>query len=156
MLAIYLNDHLAGATGGVELARRTASALRATPDGPALEQLADEISQDRESLLAVMGALGVGVQHYKVGAGWLAEKVGRLKLNGSWVSRSPLSTVVELEGLVIGVTGKECLWRVLRTLADTDPRLDTEELDGLLARAESQRERLEQMRVRTSVEVFGD
>jgi hypothetical protein len=154
MLAIYLNDHLAGATGGLELARRTASAHRGTPDGPDLQRLADEIAEDRESLLAVMRALGVGVQQYKVGAGWLAEKVGRLKLNGSWVSRSPLSSVVELEGLFVGVNGKACLWRTLRALADDEPRLDADELDRLLARAEDQKDRIERMRLRATVEVF--
>lgn len=154
MLAIYLNDHLAGATAGLELARRTAAAHRQTADGPALQQLADEIAEDRESLLAVMRVLGVGVQQYKVGAGWLAEKMGRLKLNGSWVSRSPLSSVVELEGLFVGVNGKACLWRTLRALAEEEPRLDRDELDGLVSRAEDQKSRLEHLRLRTSVEVF--
>jgi hypothetical protein len=154
MLAIYLNDHLAGATGGLELARRTASAHRDTPDGPVLRALADDIAEDREALLSVMRALGVGVQHYKVGAGWLAEKAGRLKLNGSWVSRSPLSTVVELEGLLMGVNGKACLWRTLRALADHDNRLDPAELDRLKSRAERQIELLDDLRLRRSVEVL--
>jgi hypothetical protein len=154
MLAIYLNDHLAGATGGVELARRAASAQQNTADGPALRRLAEDIAEDRESLLAVMRALDVGVQHYKVGAGWLAEKVGRLKLNGSWVSRSPLSSLIELEGLVIGVNGKACLWRTLRALADDEPRLDPGELDRLLSRAEAQLAVLEEMRLRTSTDVL--
>ena len=35
-LGIYLNDHLAGATAGVELARRTAAAQHAKPAGAAL------------------------------------------------------------------------------------------------------------------------
>lgn len=154
-LAIYLNDHLGGATGGVELARRTAAAHRATTDEPVLRLLADEIAADRESLLSVMRDLGIGVQQYKVGAGWVAEKVGRLKPNGSLVNRSPLSSVVELEGLLMGITGKLELWRTLRELADSDPRLDAAELDQLIARAEDQRARVEQLRLRTSREVFG-
>lgn len=154
-LAIYLNDHLGGATGGVELARRTAGAQRDSSDGPALQMLADEIAADRGSLLAVMRDLGVGVQQYKVGAGWAAEKVGRLKLNGSLLRRSPLSSVVELEGLLMGITGKLELWRTLRALAERDPRLDAAELDRLLARAEDQRARVEEMRLRAGVRVFG-
>ncbi len=155
MLDIYLNDHLGAATGGVELARRTASAQRETPRGPDLARLAEEIDADRSSLLAIMRALGVGVAHYKVGAGWVAEKVGRLKLNGSWVSRSPLSSVVELEGLVMGITGKLALWRTLRALADTEPRLDPVELDRLVARAAEQRDRVEQLRLQVSADVLG-
>jgi hypothetical protein len=155
MLAIYLNDHFGAATGGVELAKRTASAQRDTDIGPDLARLAAEIDDDRATLLSIMRRLGVGVQHYKVGAGWVMEKVGRLKLNGSWVSRSPLSSVVELEGLVMGVSGKLELWRTLRALADTEPRLDPIELDGLVRRAEDQRKRLEDLRLTTSVEVLG-
>jgi hypothetical protein len=155
MLAIYLNDHFGAATGGVELAKRTASAQRDTDIGPDLARLAAEIDDDRATLLSIMRRLGVGVQHYKVGAGWVMEKVGRLKLNGSWVSRSPLSSVVELEGLVMGVSGKLELWRTLRALADTEPRLDPVELDGLVRRAEDQRKRLEDLRLTTSVEVLG-
>jgi hypothetical protein len=38
-LAIYLNDHLAGATGGLELARRVASSNGARRrDGPAVDR----------------------------------------------------------------------------------------------------------------------
>jgi hypothetical protein len=154
MLAIYLTDHLGAATGGVELARRTASAQRGSPDGPELARLADEIDADRESLLGIMKALGVGVAHHKVAAGWVAEKVGRLKLNGSWVSRSPLSSVVELEGLLLGVHGKLALWRTLRVLAGDEPRLDAVEIDRLVARAEDQLKRLDDMRLRTSTAVF--
>jgi hypothetical protein len=154
MLAIYLNDHLGGATGGVELARRTAAALRGTPDGPELARLSGEIAADREALLGVMRALGVPVRQYKVGAGWVAEKVGRLKLNGSLLTRSPLSSLVELEGLLMGVTGKAALWRTLRALAETDDRLDAAELDRLVAAAEDQLSRIEAMRLRTGREVL--
>lgn len=154
MLAIYLNDHFGAATGGVELARRTASAQRGTALGPDLARLAAEIDEDRATLLSIMRRLGVGVQHYKVGAGWVAEKVGRLKLNGSWISRSPLSSVVELEGLVMGVNGKLEMWRTLRALTESEPRLDPVELDGLVSRAVDQRKRLEDMRLTTSVEVL--
>jgi hypothetical protein len=47
LLGIYLNDHLAGATGGAELARRVASSQRSTPARTALGQLARDIAQDR-------------------------------------------------------------------------------------------------------------
>lgn len=54
MLGIYLNDHLAGSTAGVGLARRIARAHRRTPRGPELARLANEIAQDRHDLLAIM------------------------------------------------------------------------------------------------------
>jgi hypothetical protein len=55
----------------------------------------------------------------------------------------------------MGVSGKLELWRTLRALADTEPRLDPVELDGLVRRAEDQRKRLEDLRLTTSVEVLG-
>lgn len=154
LLGIYLNDHLAGATGGMELARRSAGAHRGTATGTTLTRLATEIQQDREALLEIMVALEVPVRQYKVAAAWVAEKVGRLKLNGRLLDRSPLSSLVELEALRLGVEGKACLWRTLLVVAKQEPRLDAPELNTLLDRATAQLESLEGMRVETSAEVF--
>ena len=57
-----------------------------------------------------MTTLGVGPDRFKVAGAWAGEKAGRLKLNGHLTSYSPQSRVIELEGLVVGVTGKRCLW----------------------------------------------
>lgn len=146
LLGIYLNDHLAGATAGVELARRAASAHRRSPAGPTLERLAAEIADDRAALVAIMQDLRVPIRHYKVYAGWVTEKLGRFKLNGQVVGRSPLSDLVELEALRLGVAGKAAGWRALRDLAAEDPRLDQGQLDGLLGRARAQEDLLEDLR----------
>ncbi len=122
VLGIYLNDHLAGATGGVELARRVAGSSAAEVPRAAMEQLVTELQQDRSALLEFMRALGVPVRGYKVAAGWLGEKAGRLKLNGRLATRSPLSSLEELELLRLGAVGKAAGWRTLRTLAQTDRR----------------------------------
>ena len=140
LLAIYLNDHLAGATVGVELVRRAAGANQGTPLGETLEQLAAEIAEDRESLKRAMSDLDVGEDRIKVAAGWTAEKVGRLKLNGRLIGYSPLSRLVELEGLHLGISGKLELWRMLKQTAEA--RLRGVDLDELIKRAESQRRRL--------------
>ena len=154
LLGIYLNDHLAGATGGVELVRRSAAAHRGSPGGPTLARLAAEIEQDRAVLLELMAALDVPVRHYKIYSAWAAEKVGRLKLNGHLLSRSPLSSLLELEALRLGVEGKASLWRTLREVAEHEPRLDAAALDALLAKAKAQVDTLETMRVQTSTELF--
>jgi hypothetical protein len=154
-LAIYLNDHLAGATAGVELAKRAAAAEQGSPLGPPLAALAAEIGADREALKTLMSRLRVGVQTYKVGAGWAAEKVGRLKLNGSWLSRSPLAPVLETEALALGIEGKAALWRALRALAGNDERLDVAELDRLLTRASQQAEVVERLRSQAAAAAFG-
>jgi hypothetical protein len=145
LLGIYLNDHLAGSTTGLELFRRVAGAHRGTPAGAVLERLTREIEEDREELLRIMRTLGVPVRQYKVAAGWAMEKVGRLKLNGRLLSRSPLSSVVEFEALYLGVQGKEAGWRLLRAIED--PRLDAAQLDRLVDRAAAQADALEELRL---------
>lgn len=150
LLGIYLNDHLAGATGGAELARRVAAGRRQEEAGDVLLRLAADIAADRAALLEIMTTLGVPVRAYKVCAGWIGEKAGRLKLNGRLLRRSPLSSLEELELMRLGVTGKAAGWRTLRLLADTEPRLDRGGLDELIARADSQLGLLEDLRVRAA------
>lgn len=155
LLGIYLNDHLAGATAGVELARRVAKAQRRTKSGEAFKHLAEEIAEDRAALLRMMRALHVPVQQYKVYAGWIAEKIGRLKPNGNLVSRSPLSDLQELEMMRLGIEGKASGWRTLRPVADHDDRLDADELDELIARARRQAGTVEELRTETAEALFG-
>jgi hypothetical protein len=138
LLGIYLNDHLAGSTTGLELARRAASQNKDSRFGEFLENLVAEIVQDRESLLHLMHRLGIGKDSLKVVVGWAGEKAGRLKMNGRLLGYSPLSRLVELEGLTIGVRGKLSLWECLKAVADLDPVLAEFELDTLIARADAQ------------------
>ena len=116
LLGIYLNDHLAGATGGVGLARRMAAAADpGSKSARILSTLAAEITQDRVALIKIMGTLGIPVRGYKVFAGWAGEKAGRVKLNGHLLTRSPLSELEETELLRLGVEGKAAGWRSLRS-----------------------------------------
>jgi hypothetical protein len=149
LLRIYLQDHLAAATGGRELVRRARGSNKGThPYGPALARLADEIEADRRALEGIIHDLGFGADRPKVVAGWMAEKAGRLKLNGQLTGYSPLSRLVELEGLSAGVTGKLSLWRTLAELADEEPALDRDRLTRLVERAERQLETLDELRAR--------
>jgi hypothetical protein len=154
LLGIYLNDHLAGATAGVELAHRMARSHADPAAGSTMRRLAAEIAQDRSALQEIMAGLGIPARAYKVCAAWIGEKVGRLKLNGRLRSRSPLSDLEELEILRLGVEGKAAGWRTLRALSESDPRLDTARLDGLMSRARSQADLLEELRVRAADEVI--
>ncbi len=154
MLGIYLNDHLAGATAGTELAHRMARSRGEREDSGRLRRLAAEIAQDRAALLDIMAALGIEVRRYKVGAAWIGEKAGRLKFNGRLFARSPLSNLEELEMLRLGVEGKAAGWRTLRTLADTDTRLGPARLDELISRARRQADLLEGLRVAAADQVL--
>jgi hypothetical protein len=153
-LAIYLNDHLLGATAGVELARRLAEVHTADGQAHDLARLADEVAEDRATLIRIMGRLRVEPNPVKVAAGWAGEKLARLKRNGRWLRRSPLSSLLELEAMCLGVEGKAAGWRSLRVVADEDERLDPVELDQLIERAERQRDLLEQFRMVTAKQVL--
>ncbi len=138
LLPIYLNDHFAGSTVGRDLARRAAGSNKGTELGDFLDDLAEQIEADRIQLENVMARLEVTVNPMKVGAFWLGEKLGRLKLNGRLLEYSPLSRVIELEGLITGVNGKLALWRTLAAAAPGEPRLAEFDFSHLIARAEEQ------------------
>ncbi|GHF59641.1 hypothetical protein FNH07_31840 [Amycolatopsis bartoniae] len=155
LLGVYLNDHLAGAMAGVELSRRLVRTEGEWAGNGKLERLAEEIEQDRAALLEIMAALGEPVRRAEMWTGWLAEKVARFKLNGRIVNRSPLSRLVELEAMRLGVEGKVAGWRTLRARATVDPRLDSAKLDELITSGRSQITRLERLRARAAEELFG-
>lgn len=149
-LAIYLNDHLAGATLGVELARRLRASNEDDPAfGPVLAEVCAEIEADRETLKAAMDRLGMDQSRLKPLAAVLAERLGRLKLNGRLWGYSPLSRLEELELLQIGVVGKRRLWRALEhthagELPDFDP-------GALAERATEQLRQLEALHLKAAV-----
>jgi hypothetical protein len=154
LLGIYLNDHLAGATIGVELARRARGSNEGTEYGEPLARVAQEIEEDRETLKSLMGRLEIGTDRPKVVFGWVAEKVGRLKPNGQLTGYSPLSRLVELEALAVGISGKLSLWEALTEIAAQDARLDTAELGQLAQRAERQRAEVWRLRQRAAREAL--
>ncbi len=141
-LATYLNDHVLGSTIGVELVRRAAGENEGSDLGAFLDGLAREIEEDRDALLAIMGELGVKPDQLKVAAGWTAEKLGRLKPNSQLLGYSPLSPLVELEGLLIGIQGKLAMWQALAEVAE-QVGLDRARLEALSTRAERQQTELE-------------
>lgn len=149
LLAIYLNDHLAGATLGVELARRLRGSNDEDPEfGPSLAEICAEIEADRETLKTVMDRLGVGRSTLKPLAAVLGERLGRLKLNGRLCGYSPLSRLDELELLQVGVAGKRRLWRALEHTHAGD--LQDFDLGALAERATEQLRRLEALHLKAA------
>ncbi|WP_327309632.1 hypothetical protein OG730_37595 [Streptomyces sp. NBC_01298] len=105
------------------------------------------MTEDRDSLREVMLALDVPANNLRGLLGAAVTQAGRLKPNGRVFSRSPLSDVLELEAVRVGVEGKKELWRTLHTLAPSNPYLDAEAMRRLLARAERQADILETLRL---------
>lgn len=144
LLAIYLNDHLAGATLGVELARRLRSSNRGDAEmGEPLAKICAETEADLETLIRLMERLGVDRNPVKPALAKAAERLGRLKLNGRLRSYSPLSRVLELEGLSGLIGGKIQLWNALeQSFGET---LDGFDFHALAERADNQGQRVEDL-----------
>jgi hypothetical protein len=145
LMKIYLNDHLAGCVVGRELAKRCLSNNARTPLGDFLGEFLVQQAREQDILRRVMKRLRVRRTRWKLAAAWVAERVGRLKLNGSLRSYSPLSRLIELEGLLIGVEGNRAVWASLRHLADS--RLSEFDFDALIAGSQEQQAALERLRL---------
>jgi hypothetical protein len=153
-LATYLNDHLGGSATGRELARRTLASNRGNEYGAALEDVVRQIEADVTTLLELMRRLDVKPDRVKERIGWAAEKLGRLKLNGQLLGYSPLSRLIELEGLMLGISGKLAMWQALRRVLADDPRIEGIDLGQLIERAREQRRTVEGLRRRAAVEAL--
>jgi hypothetical protein len=141
-LAIYLNDHLGGAAVGVGVASRLRDSNREDPElGEPLAQVCAEIEADRATLEELMERLGIRRGRVKPALASAGEKLGRLKPNGQLTGYSPLSRLLELEMLLVGVTGKLQLWRALERALGPD--LDGFDFPELSERATRQRDSLE-------------
>jgi hypothetical protein len=148
-LAIYLNDHLAGAAVGVGVARRL---RESNEDDPAmarpLAEVCAEIEADRATLEAVMERLGIRRGKVKPALAVVAERLGRLKPNGQLTGYSPLSRLVELELLSVGITGKMQLWNALeRALGE---RLGEFDFAQLAERAARQRDTVAELQLQAA------
>jgi hypothetical protein len=154
LLGTYLNDHLAGSTVGLELAKRARGSNEGSEYGEVLERIATEIAEDREALQKLMDAFEIKRDRPKMLGAWTAEKFGRLKPNGRLLSYSPLSRLIELEMLALGITGKLSLWEALSQVAGEDSRLDPAELTRLSERAERQRAEVWKLRQRAAHEAL--
>ena len=154
LLRIYLQDHHAGSNTGLELAKRIHGSNKGNEYGAAMAKVVDEIAADKKSLESIMDDLGFGADKIKDVGAWALEKAGRLKLNGQITGYSPLSLVVELEGLMTGIASKIGLWVALLQIAPDEPRLDAARLERLRERGESQRATVEDLRERAAREAF--
>ena len=152
-LGIYLNDHLAGAAGGVELARRLHSSNSGDPEmGETLARLCAEIEADRETLVRLTERLGIRRDPVKPVLARVAERVGRLKPNGHLRGQSPLSPVLELEILASGIGGKLQLWNSLEQTFGAS--LDGFDFHALAARADRQGQEVEDLHMAAAKRAF--
>jgi hypothetical protein len=152
-LAIYLRNHEAAANAGRDLFRRTAASQRDRPYAGELADLSTEVEEDLQSLQAIMRSVRVSPDLLQGLVLRVGERVGRLKPNGSLLGRSPLSDLIEIEGLLDAVRAKAAGWQALAQVpepgwsAAADPQL-------LYERALDQAERLHAIHRQVAARVF--
>ena len=155
LLGVYLNDHLAGSAAGSELAAKLRDNHKGTELGDAMAALHHDISQDKDTLEELMGHLEVERHPVKEAAGWMLEKLSRLRLNPALTGGAELTRLLETEALSLGIEGKLALWLALKEAADAgDPRLAGHDFDRLIERARGQRRALEPHRIAAALASF--
>ena len=146
-LDVYLNDHLAGAMLGSNLAEQIRSHNRGTPLGELMGSLAPQIEEDRQTLIGLMQRIDTSQNPVKQAGAWITEKATRMKFWGLTSGEPELGTFMAVESLALGVLGKLSLWRALAAIADQYPALASVDLDGLIDRAQGQYDLLEPKRL---------
>jgi hypothetical protein len=152
-LATYLNDHVAGAVAAVELLDHLVEAHQGRPLENFFRELRGDIVADLEVLRKILQRFSKESALRKAGA-WLAEKFNRTKVKMSGEKRGELGLVTALEILVLGITGKQLLWRALNASLGSSPLLRGADLGKLEERAIDQLERVEARRLEAAREVF--
>jgi hypothetical protein len=150
-LRTYMQDHLAGSSGGTSLIRRLEKGSESEADRRELEALRKEIEADRETLLELMAKAGSEPSRIKNFGAVAGDALARPKLRSS----SPDGRILKLEAIIIGVTGKRQLWLSLLALIDAgETTFAREEVERLRDRADDQLERLRAIHARTAANVL--
>lgn len=146
-LTIYLNDHLAGATGALDLLAHLEEAHAGTPVGDSLAQLHADIEADCQELEQLMERLDISESAPRKVTAWLSEKMADLKLRLDDKTTGAMRLFEGLEALLLGTEGKRALWQALAVAAEAVPELQGVDYDRLAQRSQDQHNRVEMMRL---------
>jgi hypothetical protein len=113
---IFLNDHRAVIAGELSLASRCRSANPGTDLSHDLTLHIGELNRDLDRIEEMITDLDGSVDHLRSLAAMVGERIGRLKTNGQYFGYSPLSRVVELDGLVAAASARMSMWTILQHL----------------------------------------
>jgi hypothetical protein len=146
-LATYLNDHLAGSVGAIDLIEHLIKTYEGNPIEQFCKGLCADVSADQDKLRDLMSALEVKESSVRKASAWIAEKLSRPKLEPSSDEASGVGFLQALEGLVLGIKGKEGLWRALQAVKKSHPPLERFDFERLEQRAIEQGQRVEAKRL---------
>jgi hypothetical protein len=151
-LAIYLNDHLAGANLAIDLLNTLSEEHNGEPLGEFVSTLRSEVGQDRDVLKGLIERMNESPPLTKEAASWLVAKLSEAKLRPSIAGK--LGTFQALEMLSLGTLGKRALWRALPIIAEKETRLGGVDFEKLSSRAEQQHSLLEEHRLQAARAAF--
>lgn len=141
-IAHHVHTHLAGSAAGIDLFGRSADAQLDPETGALVRDIHRELLDERRRLRRMADDLGVGESNVMTIGARAGERLGRLKPNGSWTQRTPLTDLVELEAMRVAVSGKQAGWEALQSVVDVHEALDRDELEMLAQQAVDQEKRL--------------
>ena len=148
----YLNDHLAGSVGALELIHHWSKLSDGKPLAKFLADLRRDIEGDQATLRELMRALGTKESSIRPAGAWAAEKFSRVRFAVAGDEIGGLGLVLALETIVMGITGKKLLWRALA--ASDLPNKSNIDFVEMEQRAEEQIARVELERVRAAREAL--
>jgi hypothetical protein len=148
----YLNDHLAGSVGALELLDHWIKLCDGRPLAKFFAGLKEEIEADQKTLHELMHTLGTKESSIRRAGAWVAEKFSRAGLAIAGDEVGALDLLLALETLEMGISGKKLLWRALAAV--DIPRTGNIDFAELEQRAEEQIARVELERMRAAREAF--
>lgn len=154
-LSIYLNDHLAGSVGALELLDHLIEIYQGKPLERFFQELRSEIQADQAVLKELVAKLDEKESAVRKAGAWIVEKLSRTKLQLSEGRKGELGLFLALETLALGITGKRLLWRALAAAAETVTLLTGPDYAVLEERAVEQSERVEKERLEVARKIFG-
>src|SRR4029077_2177111 len=115
-LATYLNDHLAGSVGAIKMIEHLIKTFEGVPINQFCKELCGDIGSDQDELRDFMRALEIKESGVRKASAWMAEKLSRPKLEPWSDGTTSLGLLQAFESLLLGIKGKEGLWRALEAL----------------------------------------
>ncbi|CAN5204677.1 hypothetical protein BH20VER2_BH20VER2_17080 [soil metagenome] len=153
-LSTYLNDHLAGSVAALELIEHLAENYPDTTLESFFADLHAEITADQDVLRDLLRTFDAKESSVRKAGAWIVEKLAQVKLGLSENEVRGTGLLEALEGLALGITAKQLLWRALASASEVLPQLAGLDYQHLEDRARGQRERVEEKRLAAAREAF--
>ena len=143
----YLNDHLLGSAGAVDLIETLARSSAGTSDETFFLNLKSKVEEERELVHGLLAALGKSQSKILEVMGNLTAKGGRLKLLWEGTDSGELGIFEALEILSLGIGGKRSLWLMLEKIAPAIPEWAGTDFTALATNAQEQLYAVETRRI---------